>query len=158
MLASRECYRRIKAVDIAPLLAALPQLRFMGLGNMGVGQPPCFVTLPDAPVPDEVDRFIQELGLGGSTYRRFFRRLSAGQGIAPHVDDWVPADAGIRRFQVPITSHPEIVMRWPEVATWVHLEPGFLYEVRYDRQHEVVNRTDAERIHLKIDQIGATIG
>mgnify|MGYP001577012541 FL=1 len=55
-------------------------------------------------------------------------------------------------------SHPDIVMRWPDDEVEVHLAPGYLYEVRYDRLHEVVNTTASARIHLQIDQIGATIG
>ena len=156
MLASTECYRLVAPVDIAPLVAALPTLQFVCAGNMA-GDGPCFVTIPGAELPETVTRFVEGLGLGGETHRRFFRRLEPGQGIPRHVDSWIPTNSNIQRFQVPVVSHPSIVMRWPEDGVEIHLAPGFLYEVRYDRPHQVVNETTSERIHLQIDQIGATI-
>ena len=156
MLASTECYRLVKPVNIAPLLAALFALQFVRAGNMA-GAAPALVTIPGAELPETVTRFVEGLELGGATHRRFFRRLEPGQGIPRHVDSWIPPGSNIQRFQVPVVSHPEIVMRWPDDGAEAHLAPGFLYEVRYDRLHEVVNETASERIHLQIDQIGATI-
>ena len=156
MLASTECYRRLTPVDITPLLEALSALQFVRAGNMA-GAPPALVTIPSAELPATVTRFVESLGLGGVTHRRFFRRLKPGQGIPQHTDSWIPAGSNLQRFQVPVVSHPEILMRWPEDGIEYHLEPGYLYEVRYDRPHEVVNETTSERIHLQIDQIGATI-
>ena len=156
MLASTECYRRLTPVDITPLLGALPALQFVRAGNMA-GAGPCFVTIPGAELPETVTRFVEGLGLGGETHRRFFRRLEPGQGIPRHVDSWIPVDSNIRRFQVPILSRPEILMRWPDDGIETHLEVGWLWEVRYDRPHEVLNPTPYERVHLQVDQIGATI-
>ena len=156
MLASAECYRLVKPVNIAPLLAALDALQFVRAGNMA-GAAPALVTIPSAELPETVTRFVAGLGLGGRTHRRFFRRLEPGQGIPLHVDDWIPVASNLRRFQVPVVTHPEIIMRWPYDGVEAHLAPGFLYEVRYDRHHEVVNTTASERLHLQIDQIGATI-
>ncbi len=97
------------------------------------------------------------LRLGGKTERVFFRKLPPYQGIAAHVDDWIPEEADWRRFQVPLVSDPEIKMRWPDEGVETHLQPGFLYEVRFDRKHEVVHNADCSRIHMQIDQIDATI-
>ena len=47
-------------------------------------------------------------------------------------------------------------MRWPAADVEVYLEPGFLWEVRVDCEHEVINDADVERIHIQIDQAGAT--
>ena len=82
----------------------------------------------------------------------------AHSGIGLHIDTWI-AERGldVRRFQVPITTHPDIVMRWPDDGIEVHLEPGWVYEVRHDRIHEVVNDTDTDRIHIQVDQMGATV-
>lgn len=100
---------------------------------------------------------MEGLNLGGFTQRLLLRKLGPRQGMAPHVDTWMAAEADWRRFHVPLVSNPMIRMRWPDdgVDTW--LEPGWLYEVRFDRLHEVVNPTDCERVHLQIDQQGATI-
>jgi hypothetical protein len=100
---------------------------------------------------------VESLDLGGTLARAVLRRLSPRQSIPPHVDDWMPAEADWRRFQVPLITHPDVVMRWPDDGVSVHLEPGFLYEVRYDRAHEVVHGAECERIHLQIDQVDATI-
>lgn len=82
----------------------------------------------------------------------------AGENIAPHIDEWiVQGDLDIRRFQVPVVTHPDVVMRWLDDDVELHLEPGWIYEVRHDRMHEVVNDTDCDRIHIQVDQIGATI-
>lgn len=48
-------------------------------------------------------------------------------------------------------------MRWPDDGVEEYLEPGFLYEVRIDRTHEVVNEADVPRVHLQVDQVNATI-
>ena len=95
------------------------------------------------------------LNLGGETHRVFLRKLENGQCIPPHIDSWVPK--GWSRFHIPLISHSDIKMRWPMDNIEVHLEPGYLYEVRVDRLHEVINPTNCERIHIQIDQINTTI-
>lgn len=151
-LASAEVYQRIKPVDIAPVLAGLEDYRFIDTKKWTA-----WVTNHSAAPPKPLDDFVNNLALGGVRMRMFLRKLMPGQNIPPHVDDWIPEDQHWRRFQVPLISHPDIVMRWPDDGVEVHLEPGYLYEVRYDRVHEVVNDTDSERIHIQIDQANATI-
>lgn len=149
--------RRIAAVDITPLLAVLPSLSFteVNVGSRDPGKSPCAVYL--GALPGAFGEFVKSLNLGGETRRMLLRKLKPRQGMAPHVDTWMPSEADWRRFQVPIVTHPEVIMRWPEDGVSVHLEAGFVYEVRYDRLHEVVNGADCDRIHLQIDQINATI-
>jgi len=89
--------------------------------------------------------------------RMFLRKLMPGQNIEPHVDAWIPEDQHWRRFQVPLQTHPSVMMRWPDDGVEEHLEVGWLYEVRFDRTHEVVNPSSIERIHIQVDQMGATI-
>lgn len=149
MLPGEVC-RRIKAVDIGPVLAVLDHLEFEDSGGKCA-----WVTKKGSVAPRELVDLVNGLGLGGTHKRMFCRKLMPQQGIAPHVDDWM--DPAWRRFHVPLTSHPDIRMRWPGDDVEVHLEPGYLYEVRVDREHDVVNETDAERIHIQIDQVNATI-
>ncbi len=137
---------------IGPTLAALPKLHWRDSGGKCAT-----INDQDYPVPAEIQWLVLMLQLGGKTERYFLRKLLPRQGIAPHIDDWVPAEKDWRRFQVPLVTHPDIIMRWPEDGVEVHLEPGFLYEVRFDRMHEVVNPTDCARIHMQIDQVDATI-
>ncbi len=160
MLTTKDCcYRLIKAVDISSVLAALPQLQFVAVNIMSVdpAKSPCAVVPPGSTLPDAVPQFVEGLGLGGITKRILFRKLAPHQGMPPHTDKWMPAEANWRRFQVPLVTHPDVLMRWPDDGVEVHLAPGFLYEVRFDRLHEVINHTDIARVHLQIDQVDATI-
>lgn len=156
MLRRDECWRAIGPVDIAPVLAVLGRLAFVAVGGSSPEKYRCDVVL--APhFPPALRDLIAGLGLGGETARAVVRRLGPWQSIPPHVDRWMPAEADWRRFQVPLLSDPAIRMRWPDDGVEVYLEPGFLYEVRFDRPHEVVHGADCTRIHLQIDQVGATI-
>ena len=153
-----ECYRLIKPVDIGPVLAVWDRLQFVSVGQHGndPNKPPCDVVLQDK-FPSEVKTFIEGLGLGGDLARAIIRRLDPYVGIPAHIDAWMPEEAAWRRFQVPLISHPDIKMRWPDDGVELHLQPGNLYEVRFDRTHEVINPTDCARAHLQIDQVDATI-
>jgi hypothetical protein len=135
-------------------LAVLGSLPFVpaNVGSTNPERAPCFVVPLGFPLPKEVRAFVAGLGLG-PVKRTLFRKLGPYQGMAPHTDRWTSG----RRFQVPLVSHPDIKMRWPDDGAEEHLAPGWLYEVRFDRTHEVVNPTAFERIHLQIDQIDATI-
>lgn len=153
------CCQRIKPVDISAIVEIVGGLPFVP-ANVGSANPeksPCFVVPSGHPLPRDVAEFVAGLGLGGDTRRILFRKLGPRQGMPRHVDRWMRDEADWRRFQVPLVSDPSVVMRWPDDGVEVHLKPGFLYEVRFDRTHEVVNGWDGERIHLQIDQVGATI-
>lgn len=157
-LGENECYRIVKQVDLGPVLSSMDRLQFVHV-NQGGTTPEryaCDVVLSDKFTP-ELRAFVDGLGLGGETARAILRRLPPRQSIPPHVDKWMPQEADWRRFQVPITSHPEIIMRWPDDGQALYLAPGWLYEVRFDRAHEVVNGADVFRTHLQIDQVNATI-
>ena len=149
---------RIRAVDISPVLAALGTMPFVAIchGSTDPKHPPCSVVVPST-TSEVVTSLVASLALGGSPHRVFLRKLGPHQGMPPHVDEWMPADSGMRRFHIPLVSHPDIVMRWPDDDVALHLAPGWLYEVRFNRLHEVVNPTPYERVHIQIDQIGATI-
>jgi len=151
-----EVCRLIKSVDIAPVLRDLDRLQFVHV-NQGGGKYPCDVVLSSS-FTAGIHQFVESLELGGRTARAMLRRLEPRQSIPPHVDDWMPKEMNWSRFQVPITSHPDIVMRWPEDGVSVHLEPGFLYQVRFDRTHQVDHNADCSRVHLQINQIDSTIG
>ncbi len=145
-------------MDIRPVLLILGDLPFFttNVGGTTPDRYECYVAV-SSEFPPSLNEFIEDLGLGGRQGRAIMRRLMPGQSIPPHTDNWMPDKKHWRRFQVPITSHPDIVMRWPDDDVATHLEPGWLYEVRFDRPHEVINETDSIRIHLQIDQVGATI-
>lgn len=154
MLAPEECYRLLGPVDISGALPALAGLPFFRSG--GAGRYPADVLMQSQFSP-ELRHLLEGLGLGGETARAVLRRLAPFQSIPAHVDDWMPSEADWRRFQVPLVTDPRIIMRWPDDDQELHLAAGHLYEVRFDRLHEVENGSDAPRIHLQIDQVGATI-
>jgi hypothetical protein len=156
---SEWCYRLLKSVDIGPVQSSLDRLQFVHV-NQGGATPEsygCDVVLQDKFTP-ELRQLIAGLGLGGRQARAVLRRLKPGQSIPPHVDKWMPQEMNWHRFQLPIVTHPSIIMRWPDDGVELHLAAGNLYEVRFDRLHEVVNtQTEVARIHLQIDQVDATI-
>ena len=146
MLLVNECYKEVGKVDIGPLQRIADQLKFVN------SEGECaWVTDPKFAAPSEFRQLMQSLNLEGERIRQFCRKLIPGQGIPPHVDDWIKDPATWRRYQVPVVTHPNIKMRWPNDGVEVHLAPGFVYEVRFDRLHEVVNPTTSERIHIQID-------
>lgn len=151
-------FKAIKRVALEPVLAVLDRLQFVGVnvGGTDTKRYPCYVVLEDK-FPPALTAFVEGLGLGGDRARAMLRKLMPRQSIPPHVDDWMPKELQWRRFQVPLVSHPDIRMRWPDDGVEIYLEPGWLYEVCFDRTHEVVNLADCERIHLQIDQVNATI-
>jgi hypothetical protein len=153
-LEQHEVYREIKTVDLSSVLPVLDRLQYTRAGQ--TGKYPCDVVV-NHQLPREVWDLANALNLGGKVARLAIRKLAPQQNIPPHVDDWMPAEADWRRFQLPLVTHWSVVMRWPDDGVSVHLEAGKLYEVRYDRTHEVVNGADIPRIHLQIDQIDATI-
>lgn len=157
-LAPSECYRNLGPVDLSAVLPDLAELRFVDSGGVCA-----WVTDPQSRAPQSLLDLYHALALGGRPARLFCRRLAPGQSIAPHTDTEIKDPQGRtlragewRRFQVPLVSHPAIRMRWPDDGIEAHLAPGWAYEVRYDRPHAVVNPTAHERIHLQIDQVGAT--
>jgi hypothetical protein len=157
-LAAGESYRRIKPVDISgvvPLLDGLPWFNVHREGKTPEAYGCDVVRVAQFPKPllDLVDG----LGLGGTLARAMLRRLKPRQCIPLHTDTWMPAGRDWRRFQVPLVSDNFVVMQWPDVGKAVWLEPGFLWEVRYETPHEVVNCSDNPRIHLQIDVVDATI-
>lgn len=154
-LGDAECYRVVKPIDLGPVLSIMDRLPFFAANQTG-GKYPCDVVLRSQ-FPAEILGLLEGLELGGRTARAILRRLAPRQSIPAHIDAWMPAEKDWRRFQVPLTSHPDIIMRWPDDGVSVHLAPGFLYEVRFDRTHEVIHGADCSRVHLQIDQIDATI-
>lgn len=152
MLLETEVFKVIKPVNVGPLVQVAHKLEFVDSKGECA-----WVTKPGSVAPPELLSLVNGLHVGGEIKRMFCRRLAPHQGIPVHVDDWIPAELAWRRFQLPILSHPDIVMRWPDDNVELHLAPGFLYEVRFDRLHEVVNPTPFERIHIQLDVVDCTL-
>jgi hypothetical protein len=155
-LSADECFRLIKPVEIGPLLPALHSLPWFSSGQSSAGKYRADVVLLSQ-FPPELRGLLPRLDLGGETARAVLRRLGPRQFIPPHTDTWMPQEADWRRFQLPLVTDPSVVMRWQDDGQEVHLAAGWLYEVRFDRQHEVVNGWGGQRIHLQIDQVNATL-
>jgi hypothetical protein len=155
-LGDKECFRVIKQLDLGSVLSVMDRLPFIAVGGSSAEKYKCDVVLA-AHFPLELRSLIHALDLGGHPARAVLRKLRPRQSIPPHVDQWMPQEANWRRFQIPLVSHPAIIMRWPDDGAELHLAPGWLYEVRFDRMHEVIHNADCARIHLQIDQVDATI-
>lgn len=104
------------------------------------------------PLPDWVPAFIASLQLPGVVLKVDLRKLPAGQGIPPHIDPKVHQSALVQehRYQVPLVTHPDVTMRWPEDGVEAHLAAGQVYEVDFTRLHEIVHRAPVDRVHLQI--------
>ena len=151
------CYRLIKKVDIEAVRPLMDRLPFFRANQGATDKCVCFAVI-ESQFPPELKEFIEGLNLGGRHGRQVLRKLPKGVGIDPHTDTWMPAEENWRRFQLPIVTHPDILMRWPDDGVELHLQQGILYEVNFQKMHEVINpQNEIERIHLQVDQIDATI-
>lgn len=85
------------------------------------------------------------------------RKLLAYQSIPPHIDVCGHRMHAGRRFHVPLVTHPGVTMRWPLEDVEVHLEAGYLYEVRFDVLHEVINLAPVDRVHAVVNVLAPTL-
>ena len=149
-------YRRVHPVDISDALGVIDQVGFFAVNRGGPPEKfPCCVATP--PFHQPIQSMIDRLRLGGEIRRTLLRRLDARQSAPLHVDRWMPVGLDWRRFHIPLISDEFVIMQWPDAGKSVWLEPGYLWEVRFDTPHEVVNLSDNPRIHLQIDVVDATI-
>ena len=132
--------KRLRAVDIAPLLDLLPAVEFEDTGGSNG-----HVAYPEWLLP-----FAQGLDVG-RVIRAVLRLLPPGQGIMAHIDHPHNSWSRGRRYHLPLVTHPLVTMRWPNDGVEEHLEAGWLYEVDHLRLHEVVNRAPVERVHLVVN-------
>lgn len=130
-----------RTVDILPALNLLP---FVSFGDTGG-------TNGWIAKPEWLPAFIRTLNLGGLIVYAVCRKLPAGQGIPPHIDDSKHKGSIGRRFHIPLVTHPAVTMRWPREHVEMHLVAGSLYEVRFDILHEVVNNAPIDRTHIQVN-------
>lgn len=133
-------FEKIRKVDISLPLEMIPKSTFLDTG--GTNGWLCHGLW--------LQQFADTLQLPGNVTHVVCRKLPAWQGIPPHVDRCGPYD---RRYHVPIITHPDIRMRWPEEDVEVHLEQGFLYEVCFSMMHEIVHHAPIDRVHVQIDTV-----
>lgn len=135
--------RKVRPVDISAALAELPGTVFTDTrGSNGHIAEPAWL-----------GPFVAGLGLGRIVYQ-IVRKLPAYQGIPPHIDHQrlSPTNYG-KRYHVPLVTHPDVTMRWPDDDYEEHLEAGWLYEVDYLRLHEIVHRAPVDRIHIQVNAL-----
>jgi hypothetical protein len=73
-------------------------------------------------------------------------RVPSQQRILPHVD--IPGKA---RLHVPIVTHPDVEFRIE--GTRIVMDPGELWEFDLTREHEVLNASPIDRVHLVLDLV-----
>jgi len=133
-----KCYRKIRPIDISGPLSLLPTVNFVDTkGTNG------WVAKPDWLLP-----FIKTLEPPGKVTFICLRKLPPYQGIPPHIDLWGNTPNLGKRFHIPLITHPDVKMCWPDDGVEVHMEQGWLYEVDFLRLHEVVHLAPVDRIHL----------
>jgi len=133
--------QKIRSVDISLALAGLSDTQFVDSGG----------TNGWTARPEWLQKFAEGLNLGGTIIYVWCRKLPAYQGIPPHVDiSGHRADTG-RRFHIPIVTHPDVTMRWPDDGVEEHMEAGYVYEINYLKKHEIVHKANADRIHVVVN-------
>lgn len=137
MLANDLC-RRVGPVDISAVLPLVGAVRFVDTGgtNGWVAHPQWARDFAESLKPEGTVTFV------------CLRLLPPYQNIPPHIDSWRNTPNRGKRFHVPLITHPNVKMRWPDDGVEVHLEAGVLYEVCYTRLHEVVHLAPVGRVHL----------
>lgn len=141
-----ELCHKIRRVDISQALVGLASTHFLDTGG----------TNGWIAYPQWLPAFVDSLELGGHPIIAVCRKLPAGQGIPPHIDP-VMYPGNERRFHVPLVTHPDVMMRWPDDGVEEHLEAGYLYEVRFDKLHEIVHRAPVDRVHVQVNVWGSTL-
>lgn len=76
-------------------------------------------------------------------------RLTAGSVIKEHRDHDLAAETGNVRLHLPVTTNPGVDFLLN--GTRAVMQPGELWYLRLADPHSVVNRGDADRVHLVID-------
>jgi len=137
-------HRKIKPVDVSVAIVKLVGVTWRDTGGTNGW-------LAD-PLPEWALELAKSLRLDGVILSVCLRKLPAGQGIPLHVDPKQHQSAKVieRRYHVPLVTHPLVTMRWPDEGEEVHMEAGWLYEVRIDRPHEIVHRGPVDRVHLVV--------
>lgn len=87
---------------------------------------------------------VKELG------RVMLVELPAGASIDRHFDQGAYADH-FDRFHLPLTSEPGNLFTCGDEA--IHMQPGELWQFNHHLEHEVVNNSNAPRVHLIIDAV-----
>jgi quercetin dioxygenase-like cupin family protein len=78
-------------------------------------------------------------------------RLAAGGRIARHRDRQYGWDQQVLRLHVPIVTHPDVEFTLADRR--VDMRPGELWYLDTTRDHEVVNHSPVDRVHLVIDLV-----
>ena len=81
--------------------------------------------------------------------------LPPGEGIARH-NDRGPTLVATHRVHVPLVTHPDV--RFEVESTNYALEVGIAYELDNMRQHEVMNASPIDRVHLIVDYLSFSPG
>lgn len=138
-LSNNGCYTVYRPVDISSVLPKLAEVEFTNTGGTNG-----WVAQPDWLLP-----FIcGHLQPPGDVTFICLRKLPPYQNIPPHIDSWRNRPNIGRRFHVPLLTHPDVTMRWPDDGVEVHMQAGWLYEVCYTKLHEVVHLAPIDRVHL----------
>jgi hypothetical protein len=138
MLDHGDCYTKHRPVDISGILPLLADVKFEDTHG-----PNGWIARPEW-----MAEFIADLKPEGKVTFTLMRKLPAYQNLPPHIDSWGNVPNVGRRLHVPLVTHPDIKMRWPDDGVEVHMEAGWLWEVNYLKLHEVQHLAPVDRIHL----------
>jgi hypothetical protein len=106
---------------------------------------PAYALLPEArPLVMNLFNYVQGVRLG----RVMINKVSPGGVIYPHAD--TPEHANYySRFHIVLQSSPGVVFRCADEQTYWETGSAFWFDNKLE--HEVINNSDSDRIHMVID-------
>lgn len=91
-------------------------------------------------------RWIESVALRPGAFNRVvLSNVPAHKGILPHTDD---RDILTMHGHLPILTHPDITLRYPQRQEAYHLKRGHIYRMDKNQEHAVENPTRLDRVHL----------
>lgn len=81
--------------------------------------------------------------------RMMVTKLAPGHVIYPHSDVLGKYANTMRRYHIPLQSEPGVVFRADDEH--VFMAPGEIWDFNAHAEHEIINNSSADRIHLIVD-------
>lgn len=141
-------------VDLEPLVSAvgsIPADRWVFRGDPE-SDTTCVVRedSPDFP-KDIVSRVLDAVTVFGPGYtnRVVLSCVPPGCEIKPHRDDFgEEVRSRSVHCHIPLTTHPDVIMGFPEHDIEAHMKAGHVYSMDETQVHYVKNPTETRRVHL----------
>ncbi|TAL13927.1 hypothetical protein EPN95_04540 [Patescibacteria group bacterium] len=107
---------------------------------------PCFPSKSVSVLLDWVEKLYFQPGY---TNRVLLSCVPAGEEILPHRDDFGEVVRNKSyHCHIPIITHPDAIMGYPDKGIELHMKAGHLYSIDETERHYVKNPSKMDRVHL----------